>query len=372
MRFLEVERETLNRFLPGLDECIGAADLRKLEQPDSDAISLFRDSGGAGLMIPQEYGGLGATLLDAIRVQRAIGSRAPSLAVASTMHHFSVATLVEVCAALPGLEWMVLEGIAKQRLLVASGFAEGRSGRRLFDPMMEARKTPDGYIVNGSKKPCSLSRSMDLLTASVRLVASDADGPAVALIPADSPGIERRPFWNSLVLTGAESDEVVLKDVSVPHRLVYPSSGSTSLGRAERIGFVSFELLISASYLGIASGLVERVLENARTAATDRAVVGIEVEGAMAALERVAGSIRDDADSSLVAKALFVRYAVQASVERASMRSAEALGGIAYISSPDVGYLLASSRALAFHPPPRGRGEPALNEYLSGREFQSD
>jgi hypothetical protein len=36
---------------------------------------------------------------DAVRIQRAVGSRSPSLAVATTMHHFSVASLVELTAA---------------------------------------------------------------------------------------------------------------------------------------------------------------------------------------------------------------------------------------------------------------------------------
>ena len=83
---------------------------------------------------------------------------------------------------------------------------------------MLASTVVGGISVRGSKKPCSLSRSMDLLTASVAFESEGGFG--VALIPATSPGIERRPFWNSPVLTGAESDEVILNDVVVPERLV--------------------------------------------------------------------------------------------------------------------------------------------------------
>jgi hypothetical protein len=41
------------------------------------------------------------------------------------MHHFSVATLVEMAASesASGMEWLALEGIARQKLYVASGFA---------------------------------------------------------------------------------------------------------------------------------------------------------------------------------------------------------------------------------------------------------
>jgi len=36
--------------------------------------------------------------LQALHIQRAVGSRAPSLGVATTMHHFSAATLIAMSA----------------------------------------------------------------------------------------------------------------------------------------------------------------------------------------------------------------------------------------------------------------------------------
>src|SRR2546423_227202 len=116
---------TFARLLPGLDEALARIPLMEMECPGNPALRLFREAGGPGLVVPTEHGGLGATPLDTIRVQRAIGSRSPSLAVATTMHHFSLATLVEMAANGSGTEWLVLEGVARQKLYVASGFAEG-------------------------------------------------------------------------------------------------------------------------------------------------------------------------------------------------------------------------------------------------------
>ncbi|MBW3609271.1 MAG: acyl-CoA dehydrogenase family protein, partial [Actinobacteria bacterium] len=75
----------------------------------------------------------------------------------------------------------------------------------------------DTFVLSGSKKPCSLAHSMDLLTASV---AVDGD-LAVAIVRTEAGGIERRPFWRSWVLRGAESDEVVLDRVAVEEELLY-------------------------------------------------------------------------------------------------------------------------------------------------------
>ena len=44
------------------------------------------------------------------------------------------------------------------------------------------------------------------------------DRLAVVLIPADSPGIERAPFWQTTVLAAAESDQVTLTDGLSPKR----------------------------------------------------------------------------------------------------------------------------------------------------------
>src|SRR3954466_7816694 len=93
--FLRQERETLEQLLPGLDRELAARPLAELEGPQSPIVALFRGAHGPALLIPEEMGGRGASPVDAVRVQRALGSRSPSLAIISTMHNFSVATLVE-------------------------------------------------------------------------------------------------------------------------------------------------------------------------------------------------------------------------------------------------------------------------------------
>jgi alkylation response protein AidB-like acyl-CoA dehydrogenase len=373
MQFLGAERRTLDRFLPGLDESLAAVPFLEMESPRSAAIGKFRDSGGPGLLIPRDYAGGGATPLEALQIQRAIGSRSPSLAIATTMHQFSVVTLVELCRQRSGPEALLLEAIARQNLLVASGFAEGRSSSGILAATMQARRTPTGFIVSGSKKPCSLTHSMDLLTASVMIEPEPGRQPAFAvlIIPAQSGGIERRPFWSSAVLAGAESDEVILKDVAVPEKLAWVAQDRGEMDPIQVCGFLWFELLIAASYLGMASALAERVIARARGHAVDRMMLGIELEGAMAALEGVARRMMaGETDVQVLGSMLFVRYAVERAVERASALAAELLGGMAFIQSAEISYLLAASRALAFHPPSRTSMAEPLAGYMAGEALR--
>src|SRR3954464_11083645 len=95
MNYMQCERETLDRYLPGLDAALTSHSFEALEAPGGPGINLFREAGGPGLLAPVKCGGLGATPLDAIRIHKALGSRSPILGIAATMHNFSLATLVE-------------------------------------------------------------------------------------------------------------------------------------------------------------------------------------------------------------------------------------------------------------------------------------
>lgn len=366
--YLVAERALLERYLPGYATELWEAPLLELEDAGSETIRRFREAGGPPLLVPAERGGLGASAVEAVRFQRAIGRCSPSLAAATTMHHFSFATLVEFAEQEGETAWLLVEGLAREKMLLASGFAEGRTGQGILAPTMRAVRTDDGWSVTGKKKPCSLSASMDLLTASVQVEVPGAEPErGVALIPAQAPGIEVRPFWGSWILRGAESDEVILTDVPVPEELVMKSSEADPEGHHDDRGFVWFELLIAASYVGAVSNLVERVIRSGKGDPVSRAQLATETEGAMSALEGVAFAMQTGvAPNDLLARSLFVRYSVQQSVARAATAAIEMLGGMAFVRSSEVGYLAGACQALAFHPPGRAAASGPLDQYLSG------
>ena len=370
MTLLRTERETLERYLPGLDKYLRDTPLVDLEKPGAGALETFRELGGPALLVPAEYEGKGASMLDAVRIQRAIGSRSPSLAVATTMHHFSVASLVELTQAGNGFEWAMLMAIAENSWLLSSGFAEGKPGQHILSPTMRGIPADGGIVVSGTKKPCSLTWSMNLMSASVAVAGPDGGSgrTAVVLVPADTEGIERAPFWRSTALAAAESDQVTLNEVFVPDALIFYPQDSESMDPIQARGFVWFELLICASYLGAATNLAERVIERGRGSEMDRAGLAIELESAAAALEHVAITAAHTNDNdALLANALFVRYATERTIERVVMSATAVAGGMAFIESSDIAYLLAATRALAFHPPSRETAAGPLVRYLAGQ-----
>ncbi|PWI12145.1 oxidoreductase [Streptomyces sp. NWU339] len=372
MRSLEAARATCDSFLPGLLDLLSGMPLEALEAPRNPALDHFRETGGPGLVIPKTYGGAGADPVQALAVVQALASKAPSLAIATTMHHFSVATLFTLAESIQssGMEWALLEGIAEQRLLVASGFAEGRPGRGILSPMMTATKADGGYVINGAKKPCSLSHSMDLLTASV-VLPTDGGEPrtAVLLIPRNTEGITVHPFWGSRTLAGAESDEVRLTDVFVDEQLVMRTEpgDAGNLDSLQTVGLIWFELLISACYLGIVSGLVERVVDGGRGSDSDRARVLIRLETAALLLAGTARMIRDgDTGNKDLADTLVARYAVQDALGDSLCQAVELLGGTAFMSDSDVSYLAGAAHGLSFHPPSRASFTRPFLDHVAG------
>jgi alkylation response protein AidB-like acyl-CoA dehydrogenase len=372
--FLHRDRAVLETALPGFASRAAELPLLEREKEGSGLIDAFRDAGGPGVLVPAVHGGIGLSAVDAVRLHRAIGALSPSLAVAVTMHNFSIATLIEVSRRSDGMEFFLLEAVANDNRLVASGFAEGRPGQGILSPVMTATRNGSKVTLSGSKKPCSLSGSMDMLTASFQLVEDGEERLAVALIPASSPGLERRPFWSTWVLAGAESHEVILTDVEIDEQLVIvtapPEDGGT-LSEMDARGLIWFELLISASYVGVASALAERAILAGKGTPVDRVAPAMELEGAIAALEGVARGLDADEDSSsLLTRSLLVRYACQDAVSRSVSRATEALGGMAFIGSSEVAYLLAAAHALTLHPPSRSKTWGALADALEGKPLR--
>ncbi|MFF3013470.1 acyl-CoA dehydrogenase family protein [Streptomyces sp. NPDC057939] len=375
MAFLDTERAVLEALLPGLDAELARHPLAELERPGSPAVAAFREAGGAALLVPGQNTGIGASPLQAVRLQRAVGARCPSLAVATTMHHFSVASLVEAAKNGAGFEWMLLEAIVGKKMLLASGFSEGRTGQSILRPAIRAERRGNEIVLNGSKKPCSLAHSMDLLTASV--VMTDEDGAerlGVAIVPADTPGVSVRPFWRSGVLAGAESDEVVLEDVALDPQMVVLTevTADSVLDSLNVAGFLWFELLMSAGYLGTASALVERVLLHGRAPAAVRAALVTEVDGAMLAVEAVARTMGESPEwgEPLLVAALTARYAAQDAIARTTATALEALGGMSFIGSDEGTYLASAAAGLNFHPPSRARMAEPLCAVLDGEPLR--
>jgi alkylation response protein AidB-like acyl-CoA dehydrogenase len=373
LRSLDAARAACERYHPGLLKELENVPFAERERPGSPVIDLFRVCGGVGLLVPTEYAGHGAQPYEALQITLALGALSPSLVAAVTMHHFTVAMLYSLASRpdrLSEAQLALLHRVVPEQQVLASGWAEGRTQANILAPAVTARPVNGGYLLSGAKKPCSLSASMNLLTASVAI--HPEQGPAelaLALVPADAPGLTVRPFWGNALLAGAESDEVRLEDVYVPEEMVVRAGADdpSKLDDLQQAGFVWFETLISAGYAGAAAGLVEQVLDRGRGTVDERARLVVDLEATLALLESSARGIGPHPAEDEVARSLVVRYTVQDALPRIASQALELLGGLDFISTNDHTAAAAAVRALAFHPPARaGASEPLLRYFAGG------
>lgn len=193
---------TLEMYLPDLLRELRATNLETLESTKGPGLEFFRLRGGCGLIVPPELGGLGLTATEAASVHCELGQIAPSVAVGTAMHNFSIASLVALAKNEPTVG-PFLHKIAEDKVLVASAYAESGKRDSLKRPSVVAVRNNSGWAVSGSKKPCSLSRSAGVIGASVWLEDGNGTGEyGVVLIPTVLPGIRVKPFWSNTVLRG--------------------------------------------------------------------------------------------------------------------------------------------------------------------------
>ncbi len=189
-----------------------------------------------------------------------------------------------------------------------------------------------------------------------------------------------------------------MNEVPLSERSLAFAGRPGELDEVQTVGFLWFVLLCTSSYLGVAANLAEKVFAQKRGSPSDRTRLAIEIEGANAAMEGLAGRLaassstgvspvehRPDAqatplcltrfasgppDAHFLAHALLVRYSIQQSLERATSLAVELLGGLSFMSSGHTAYLSSAVRALAFHPPSRTTMSDALSDYLTGEPFR--
>ena len=359
--------------MPGLDAALARYPLEELERAPSPAIREFRAAGGPKLLVPLQNAGSGATPLQAVRVQRAVGARCPSLAVATTMHHFSIAGLVQDRDVRQRPGGAAAGGDRRGRVLLASGFAEGNTGQNILRPHITAHRRGDRIVLNGEDalQPLALDGPADRV-----VVPTDEEGVdrlAVALIPAArrasrcarSGGRRSWPARRATRWSSPRSSSIRrcwCSPTSPPTRARCAERGRVPLVRAAAAGGLPGRGHASRSGYSPGRG----------GGRDDPTPFTVDVEAAMARRGgRSPAPWRGRSGATRCSsRALMARYAAQDAIARTTRTCLAALGGMAFIGSPEGSYLASAAAGLTFHPPSRNRWPSAAG--LPGRPSAAD
>ncbi|MGV9390963.1 acyl-CoA dehydrogenase family protein, partial [Streptomyces olivaceus] len=183
----------------------------------TEIVKTMKELGLFGLVIPEEYGGLGADTVSFALTFEEI-SRG-WMGVAGILGSHSVSCWMINRHGTEEQKRALLPKLATGELRTGVALTEPGAGTDLQGIRTTARRDGDHYVVNGAKMWITNARYANPLPVLVKTDPSTTPahkGMSVLLVDTDSPGFEVTKDIGKLGYKGTESCEVVLTDVRVP------------------------------------------------------------------------------------------------------------------------------------------------------------
>ena len=185
--------------------------------------AIFADMGAAGLLgltIPEEYGGLGAGYvtygLVAREVERVDSGYRSMMSVQSSLVMYPIHAYGSEAQ-----RQRYLPGLAAGSLIGCFGLTEPEAGSDPGGMTTTARKTTDGYVLNGAKMWISNAPIADVFVVWAK---SAAHGGKVRGFVLDKgmPGLSAPRIAGKLSLRASVTGEIVMREVAVPEDALLP------------------------------------------------------------------------------------------------------------------------------------------------------
>jgi alkylation response protein AidB-like acyl-CoA dehydrogenase len=213
-------------------------------------VELFKQSGLANLLIPAEYGGIGAHWETAYRVIRIIARADGSLGQLFGYHFVNTAFV--------GFFAEPSERGRFYRQSAEAGLVWGDSVNPL-DPVVTLRLDGDRYLLNGRRNFSTGAAVGDVVLITALVEGGERDGQTVGLVvDRDRAGITHVGDWDNIGQRLTASGAIVLEDVEVQAEEI--------IGAFRDDAFLalvtpSFQLSYGNLYVGIAQGALDRARE---------------------------------------------------------------------------------------------------------------
>ncbi|WP_030212930.1 acyl-CoA dehydrogenase family protein [Streptomyces bikiniensis] len=343
----------------------------RAEEVDRGIVKKLGAVGFLGLTIPEEYGGSGGDHLAYCLVTEELGRGDSSVrGIVSVSLGLVAKTIASWGSEEQKRTW--LPRLASGEALGCFGLTEPGTGSDAGN--LAARAVRDGgdYVVNGTKMFITNGTWADVVLLFARTNDTPGHkGVSAFLVPADSPGLTRRPVHGKLGLRGQATAELVLEDVRVPADAMLGPEGK---GFAVAMSALAKgRMSVAAGCVGIARAALDAALRYAgergqfgKPIASYQLVqelisdISVDVEAARLLTWRVADLIdrgRDFATAASQAKL----YASEAAV-RAANNALQVFGGYGYIDEYPVGKLVRDARVMTLY-----EGTSQIQKLIIGR-----
>ena len=234
----------------------------------TDHVATLADAGLLGLIIPEEYGGMGGGLRDLAAATFAMGTACPSTALAYFFHCSAASRgLLALEAIDEGLfdadeipvvrafAEKVLYTMGRDRKWLANFASESvKSEKAAITISTTATPTDGGFLLNGVKSfGCATGVANRYLVTANLEGHKDARGLCTFFVDRDGKGVSEREKWDALGMRGTATHGLILEDVFVADDDALAIPGAfTRCMQVSRGSFVGNQLASIAVYAGAA------------------------------------------------------------------------------------------------------------------------
>ncbi|GHH75081.1 acyl-CoA dehydrogenase [Streptomyces sulfonofaciens] len=343
----------------------------RAEAVDRSVVGKLGEVGFLGLTLDEAYGGSGGDHLSYCLVTEELGRGDSSVrGIVSVSLGLVAKSIGQWGSEEQKQRW--LPGLTSGSLVGCFGLTEPGTGSDAGNLATRAVRDGGDYRITGTKMFITNGTWADV----VLLFARTGDAPghkgvSAFLVPADSPGLARRPIHGKLGLRGQATAELVLDDVRVPASAMLAPEGR---------GFAVAMSALAKGRMSVAAGCVgiaQAALDAAVGYATQREQFGgviarhqlvqelisdisVDVDAARLLTWRVADLIdRGEPFATESSKAKL--FASEAAV-RAANNALQVFGGYGYIDEYPVGKLLRDARVMTLY-----EGTSQIQKLVIGR-----
>jgi acyl-CoA dehydrogenase len=239
------------------------------EIPES-VIAAMRELGLFGLTIPEEFGGLGVTMEEEVRIVFELGRASPAFRsyIGTNNGIGSIGILIDGTQA---QKEEYLPRLASGEYLSAFCLTEPDAGSDAASLKTSAVLDGDHYILNGTKRYITNAPHAGIFSVMARTDPANkrAGGISAFIVERGTPGLSLGKPDHKMGQKGAHTCDVVFEDVRIPR--------SQLIGGVEGVGFKTAMKVLDKGRLHIAAlavGAAERMLADTLRYAMDRRQFG--------------------------------------------------------------------------------------------------
>lgn len=351
-------------------------DAGRVHLPEAERRRLA-DLGLLALTLPEELGGGGRPLIDALIVLEELAKASPVAAWPVFEASTGPARVIELFGS-DEQRKRILPEVASGKTTIAVSISEPEAGSAATDAATTARIEGDEVVLNGTKRWCSGAGFSEKYLVYVRFGREEgAGGMGAVLVDRDAPGLTFGPQENLMGFRGIGSADMFLTDVRVPFRDVIAGKGGFrklfTAFSIERLGNATMSLAIGQAALDRTARYVRERRQFGREIAEFQMVQSaladmvVQVEAARLLIARAAVNAGTSAPAPL--EASVAKCFANEMAKRVSDLAMQLHGGYGYSEEYEVERLHRDAHGWAL-----AGGTPAMqririaSEYL-GRRF---